>query len=112
MPLPTPRVKEGDNALEIASRRESDIALMHAIEYATRERLVTVVKSLCGYRELEKHIKDALLDNPTGAAGGKKRPRYVICSQCSEEFDVSINDDTSCTRHPGTVTALLYYLSI
>ncbi|KAL8364876.1 hypothetical protein RB595_003926 [Gaeumannomyces hyphopodioides] len=40
-----------------------------------------------------------------GASTGQKRKhtrqRYEVCEQCNDEYDVEINDDTSCVWHDG-----------
>jgi hypothetical protein len=34
-------------------------------------------------------------------ATGRLRGRYVMCTQCDEEFDVTKNDPEACVYHPG-----------
>ncbi|KAL8364875.1 hypothetical protein RB595_003926 [Gaeumannomyces hyphopodioides] len=66
--------------------------------------------------DIHKHFSDRLLvdlttedaDNTSaeeGASTGQKRKhtrqRYEVCEQCNDEYDVEINDDTSCVWHDG-----------
>jgi hypothetical protein len=34
-------------------------------------------------------------------AAKRLRPRYAMCTQCDEEFDITENDPEACVYHPG-----------
>ncbi|KAK8192841.1 hypothetical protein IWZ00DRAFT_264192 [Phyllosticta capitalensis] len=86
--------------------------LIKAIEYADLERLHGVIKSICEESEVANALFEEKLlvpissgqDRKSGNAqkGGKRqRPRYAVCTNCKEEFDMTENDDEACDYHDG-----------
>ena len=47
---------------------------------------------------------EALLLSASSSTTLGKRPRYHLCLQCHEEYDILNNDKEACTWHPGTFT--------
>ncbi|KAK8166994.1 hypothetical protein IWX90DRAFT_231555 [Phyllosticta citrichinensis] len=78
-------------------------ALIQAIELADLERLQTVLKYMCRKSEVANALAEKQLLTTETTARGKKRqcPRYAVCLQCREEYDVTENDGNSCEPHPG-----------
>ena len=48
---------------------------------------------------------DGFLPKMTGNFRPQRRPRYAICENCEEEYDVTTNDELSCQWHEGAPVA-------
>ena len=95
--------------------------LNSALETVQADRLRSIIKNLCLISDTaEKYISNNLLtpeeivkpglkrkrvgaDEDIEASNGKKRMkiRYEMCTQCGDEFDVTLNYSKACRYHPG-----------
>lgn len=81
--------------------------LHKAIDRATHDRLQRAVNSVCKTStDARALFEGALLAVPKKSStskqsAGRKRPRFVLCQNCEEEFDILQNVEDSCKYHPG-----------
>jgi hypothetical protein len=88
--------------------------LERALKTVSELRMRVILNTLC---DRDKHVNAILSDlllvdagkyntasdgkTTTSSVAGQKRQRYEICSNCEKEYEVELNDSSSCTYHPG-----------
>lgn len=81
-------------------------ALFEAISVAQPERLRECLLNLCKKTLGATQLTNAeLLAKVQKDDRSVKRPRFVMCKNCQEEFDVTNNIDGDCVYHSGSSKA-------